>query len=287
MMMATLSMGRAVTSWGHTTEEKSQSEIRKLRRELDASQEKVSALTTQLSANAHLVAAFEQSLGNMTIRLKSITMTAEQKDSELNELRKTIELLKKQNAVAQAAINGVINTPELTCKSERTGNNGAQPDLRMRRQHSSDSVSSITSATSHSSLGSNMDNPDSNSKKKKKNWLRSSFKQAFSKKKSPKSASSHSDIEEMTDSSLPSSPKLPHNGTSTSALLLRNTHSSSILSDCLDGEAETVMQLRSELREKEMKLTDIRLEALSSAHQLDQLREAMNHMHVEIGRAHV
>uniref|UniRef100_A0A671LEI0 Neuron navigator 2-like n=1 Tax=Sinocyclocheilus anshuiensis TaxID=1608454 RepID=A0A671LEI0_9TELE len=254
------------------------STIRKLRRELDTSQEKVSALTTQLSANAHLVAAFEQSLGNMTIRLKSITMTAEQKDSELNELRKTIELLKKQNAVAQAAINGVINTPELTCKS----NNGAQPDLRMRRQHSSDSVSSITSATSHSSLGSNMDNPDSNSKKKKKNWLRSSFKQAFSKKKSPKSASSHSDIEEMTDSSLPSSPKLPHNGTSTSALLLRNTHSSSILSDCLDGEAETVMQLRNELREKEMKLTDIRLEALSSAHQLDQLREAMNRMQMEI-----
>lgn len=40
------------------------------------------------------------------------------------------------------------------------------------------------------------------------------------------------------------------------------------------------MQLRSELREKEMKLTDIRLEALSSAHQLDQLREAMNRMQV-------
>lgn len=37
-------------------------------------------------------------------------------DSELNELRKTIELLKKQNAAAQAAINGVINTPELNCK---------------------------------------------------------------------------------------------------------------------------------------------------------------------------
>ncbi|XP_073692504.1 neuron navigator 2 isoform X2 [Garra rufa] len=283
---SSLSLVSSTSSVYSTTEEKSQSEIRKLRRELDASQEKVSALTTQLSANAHLVAAFEQSLGNMTIRLKSLTMTAEQKDSELNELRKTIELLKKQNAVAQAAINGVINTPELTCKSERSGNYGsgpgAQPDLRMRRQHSSDSVSSITSATSHSSLGSNMDNPDSNSKKKKKNWLRSSFKQAFSKKKSPKSASSHSDIEEMTDSSLPSSPKLPHNGTGTSALLLRNTHSSSILSDCLDGEAETVMQLRNELREKEMKLTDIRLEALSSAHQLDQLREAMNRMQGEI-----
>ncbi|KAM9409588.1 LOW QUALITY PROTEIN: neuron navigator 2 [Pholidichthys leucotaenia] len=289
---SSLSLVSSTSSIYSTNEEKSQSEIRKLRRELDASQEKVSALTTQLSANAHLVAAFEQSLGNMTIRLKSLTLTAEQKDSELNELRKTIELLKKQNAVAQAAINGVINTPELTPKGDRTGGShcspqqqNQQPDLRIRRQHSSDSVSSVASATSHSSVGSNMDADAKNRKKNKKNWvyeLRSSFKQAFSKKKSPKSASSHSDIEEMTDSSLPSSPKLPHNGTPAPSHMLRNTHSNTLLSDCLDSEAETVMQLRSELREKEMKLTDIRLEALSSAHQLDQLREAMNRMQLEI-----
>ncbi|XP_029316072.1 neuron navigator 2 isoform X1 [Cottoperca gobio] len=303
---SSLSLVSSTSSIYSTNEEKSQSEIRKLRRELDASQEKVSALTTQLSANAHLVAAFEQSLGNMTIRLKSLTLTAEQKDSELNELRKTIELLKKQNAVAQAAINGVINTPELTRKGDRTaGSNGSspqqqqsqQPDLRIRRQHSSDSVSSVASATSHSSVGSNMDSDAKNKKKNKKNWasftgekvyeLRSSFKQAFSKKKSPKSASSHSDIEEMTDSSLPSSPKLPHNGTTASGHMLRNTHSNSLLSECLDSEAETVMQLRSELREKEMKLTDIRLEALSSAHQLDQLREAMNRMQGEIEKLKV
>ncbi|XP_061102656.1 neuron navigator 2-like isoform X2 [Conger conger] len=287
---SSLSLVSSTSSIYSTPEEKSQSEIRKLRRELDASQEKVSALTTQLSANAHLVAAFEQSLGNMTIRLQSLTMTAEQKDSELNELRKTIEFLKKQNAVAQAAINGVINTPELTCKGQgmmgNASDNGtpqSQPDLRIRRQHSSDSVSSITSATSHSSVGSNVDQ-DAKNKKKKKNWLRSSFKQAFSKKKSPKSASSHSDIEEMTDSSLPSSPKLRHNGSSASTPILRNSHSNSLLSECTDSEAETVMQLRSELRDKEMKLTDIRLEALSSAHQLDQLREAMNRMQGEIER---
>ncbi|XP_049746654.1 neuron navigator 2 isoform X6 [Elephas maximus indicus] len=274
---SSLSLVSSTSSIYSTPEEKCQSEIRKLRRELDASQEKVSALTTQLTANAHLVAAFEQSLGNMTIRLQSLTMTAEQKDSELNELRKTIELLKKQNAAAQAAINGVINTPELNCK----GNGTSQPaDLRIRRQHSSDSVSSINSATSHSSVGSNIESDSK--KKKRKNWLRSSFKQAFGKKKSPKSASSHSDIEEMTDSSLPSSPKLPHNGSMGSAPLLRNSHSNSLISECMDSEAETVMQLRNELRDKEMKLTDIRLEALSSAHQLDQLREAMNRMQSEI-----
>ncbi|XP_012509842.1 PREDICTED: neuron navigator 2 isoform X2 [Propithecus coquereli] len=274
---SSLSLVSSTSSIYSTPEEKCQSEIRKLRRELDASQEKVSALTTQLTANAHLVAAFEQSLGNMTIRLQSLTMTAEQKDSELNELRKTIELLKKQNAAAQAAINGVINTPELNCK----GNGSAQSaDLRIRRQHSSDSVSSINSATSHSSVGSNIESDSK--KKKRKNWLRSSFKQAFGKKKSPKSASSHSDIEEMTDSSLPSSPKLPHNGSTGSTPLLRNSHSNSLISECMDSEAETVMQLRNELRDKEMKLTDIRLEALSSAHQLDQLREAMNRMQSEI-----
>ncbi|KAL2093935.1 hypothetical protein ACEWY4_011247 [Coilia grayii] len=328
---SSLSLVSNTSSVYSTPEEKSHSEIRKLRRELDASQEKVSALTTQLSANAHLVAAFEQSLGNMTIRLQSLTMTAEQKDSELSELRKTIELLKKQNTAAQEAINGVINAPESSCKGPSNSTNGSpsqsrsqsqpqlqlppqtptqthpQTDLRIHRQHSSDSVSSLTSATSHSSVGSTME-LDAKNKKKRKNWLRSSFKQAFTKKKSPKSASSHSDIEEMTDSSLPSSPKLPHNGPSSSAPLLRTTHSSSLpllsplplqrgwgsnsalmrtgslarISECGDNDAETVMQLRSELRDKDMKLTDIRLEALSSAHQLDQLRENMNRMQGEI-----
>ncbi|CDQ79380.1 unnamed protein product [Oncorhynchus mykiss] len=56
------------------------------------------------------------------------------------------------------------------------------------------------------------------------------------------------------------------------------------ISEYTDSEAEKVMGLRSELRDKEMKLTDIRLEALSSAHQLDQLRESMNRMQGEIER---
>uniref|UniRef100_A0A8B9KK44 Neuron navigator 2b n=1 Tax=Astyanax mexicanus TaxID=7994 RepID=A0A8B9KK44_ASTMX len=254
------------------------STIRKLRRELESSQEKVSTLTNQLSANAHLVAAFEQSLGNMTIRLQSLTLTAEQKDTELNDLRKTIELLKKQNTAAQAAISEVINTPDAPSKG--LASSRSVGDLRIHRQHSSDSVSSITSATSHSSVGSSLE-LDAKNKKKRKNWLRSSFKQAFGKKKSPKSASSHSDIEEMTDSSMPSSPRLPYCPPNT-APLLRHSHSNSLISECADSDAETVMQLRSELRDKEMKLTDIRLEALSSAHQLDQFRESMNRMQLEI-----
>ncbi|XP_071655543.1 neuron navigator 3 isoform X8 [Patagioenas fasciata] len=267
---SSLSLVSSTSSLYSTAEEKAHSEqIQKLRRELVASQEKVATLTSQLSANAHLVAAFEKSLGNMTGRLQSLTMTAEQKESELIELRETIEMLKAQNSAAQAAIQGALNGPDHTHK-----------DLRIRRQHSSESVSSINSATSHSSIGSG--NDADSKKKKKKNWLRSSFKQAFGKKKSTKPPSSHSDIEELTDSSLPSSPKLPHSSGECGATSMKPSQSASAICECTEAEAEIILQLKSELREKELKLTDIRLEALSSAHHLDQIREAMNRMQNEI-----
>ncbi|XP_060695563.1 neuron navigator 3 isoform X4 [Hemiscyllium ocellatum] len=267
---SSLSLVSSTSSLYSTAEEKAHSEqIRKLRRELDTSQEKVASLTSQLSANAHLVAAFEQSLSNMTSRLQNLTMTAEQKESELTELRETIEMLKTQNSAAQAAIQGALNGPDHTNKV----------DTRIRRQHSSDSVSSINSATSHSSIGT-VNDSDSKKKKKKQSWLRSSFKQAFGKKKSSKPNLSHSDIEEITDSSIPSSPKSHQDSTDPGSL--KPSHSTSAICECTETEAEAIVHLKSELREKELKLTDIRLEALSSAHHLDQIREAMNRMQNEI-----
>lgn len=47
-----------------------------------------------------------------------------------------------------------------------------------------------------------------------------------------------------------------------------------------ENEETAVSELRSELWLKERELTDIRLEALSSAHHLEQLRETMNNMQV-------
>ncbi|XP_073802706.1 neuron navigator 3 isoform X37 [Danio rerio] len=277
---SSLSLVSSTSSLYSATEEKAHSEgqtvqnttqIRKLRRELDASQEKVATLTSQLAANAHLVAAFEKSLANMTCRLQSLTMTAEQKESELAELRETIEALKTQNTDAQTAIQVALNGPDHVHRA----------DLRIRRQHSSESMSSINSAASHSSLGSAKDAEDK--KKKKKSWLRSSFKQAFSKKKTNKPQSSHDEIEEMTDSSLPSSPKLLHiSRQASSPQPLLSSPSTTELCECTEAEAEIILQLKNELREKELKLTDIRLEALSSAHHLDQIREAMNRMQNEI-----
>lgn len=52
------------------------------------------------------------------------------------------------------------------------------------------------------------------------------------------------------------------------------------------GDDKVVTTLRSELWEKERKLTDIRLEALSSAHQLEQLQEAMSSMQVQRQTVH-
>ncbi|XP_034018863.1 neuron navigator 3 isoform X5 [Thalassophryne amazonica] len=282
---SSLSLVSSTSSLYSATEEKAHSEgqtvqnstqIRKLRRELDASQEKVATLTSQLAANAHLVAAFEKSLSNMTCRLQSLTMTAEQKESELAELRETIEMLKAQNTDAQTAIQVALNGPDHLHK-----------DLRIRRQHSSESMSSINSAASHSSMGS-LSKDVEDKKKKKKSWvadsipaqLRSSFKQAFSKKKT-KSQSAHDEMEEMTDS-LPSSPKLQHDNRQGSVAMLRSSPSTTELCECTEAEAEIILQLKNELREKELKLTDIRLEALSSAHHLDQIREAMNRMQNEI-----
>ncbi|XP_061645828.1 neuron navigator 1-like isoform X3 [Phyllopteryx taeniolatus] len=261
--------GNAIQS---QAEERIQGEqIRKLRRELESSQEKVSNLTTQLSTNANLVAAFEQSLALMTTRLQSLSLSHEQKDTELMELRETIEALKAKNDEAQAVIHGALNHPD------------SEKDLRIRRQNSCESLASLNSLTSLSSVGSLKDQDAK--KKKKKSWLRSSFNKAFSIKKGAKTCS---DIEEIVtpDSSAPNSPKMLHEGAEAgeNLSLSLKTSTSDISSKIMgiteeeEGDERAVSELRSELWEKERELTDIRLEALNSAHQLEQLRDAMDSM---------
>ncbi|XP_068170856.1 neuron navigator 1 isoform X2 [Antennarius striatus] len=244
------------------------SQIRKLRRELESSQEKVANLTMQLSANANLVAAFEQSLALMTARLQTLSVSSSEKDSELTELKDTIEILKVKNTEAQEIIQGALSNPEITPK-----------ELLINRQNSSESISSLTSTTSHSSMGSLKEQEAK--KKKKKSWLRSSFNKAFSKKGS-KPSGPYADIEEIAtpESSAPSSPKV-HNDGDKHPSSMKSSTSESSSGLCEGGEAaddKVVSDLRTELWEKERKLTDIRLEALSSAHRLEQLQEAMTNM---------
>ncbi|XP_016148965.1 neuron navigator 1-like [Sinocyclocheilus grahami] len=264
-------VSNASSSYSSAEERMQGEQIRKLRRELESSQDKVANLTSQLSANANLVAAFEQSLALMTSRLQTLSVSSDQKDSELLDLRETIESLKTKNMEAQAVIQVALSNPDVAPK-----------ELRIRRQNSSESISSLNSITSHSSVGSLKDDAK---KKKKKSWLRSSFGKAFSIKKGAKGGSMYSDIEEIAtpDSSAPNSPKLGHEdgeNLPTSLPSSQSANSSVIHESNEENESDEKMvsELRSELWEKEMKLTDIRLEALSSAHQLEQLQETMNNM---------
>ncbi|XP_042364681.1 neuron navigator 1 isoform X2 [Plectropomus leopardus] len=267
-----LSLASNASSNYSSNEERIQGEqIRKLRRELESSQEKVADLTMQLSANANLVAAFEQSLALMTARLQTLSVSSEQKDSELTELKDTIEALRAKNTEAQEIIHGALSNQDIAPK-----------EMVINRQNSSESISSLASTTSHSSLGSLKEQEAK--KKKKKSWvfeLRSSFNKAFSKKGS-KPSGPYADIEEIStpESSAPSSPKVHHVGGSAPSSMKSSLSASSsgLCEGGEEGDDKVVTELRTELWEKERKLTDIRLEALSSAHQLEQLQEAMINM---------
>ncbi|XP_045469651.1 protein sickie isoform X1 [Harmonia axyridis] len=218
---SSISLVSTASSLYSSAEEKQAHEIRKLRKELIDAQEKVNTLTSQLSTNAHVVAAFEQSLSSMTQRLQHLTATAEKKDSELAELRTAMENLRT------SAIQGGIS-------------NG------LARQPSSDSVSSLSSACS-------LDKQD---KKKKKGWLRSSFTKAFSRNAKVTKVPCQNELESERQNSPP--PPAPTDA------------------------GQEVAELQKQLREKDLVLTDIRLEALSSAHQLESLKDTVMKMRSEM-----
>ncbi|KAL1443152.1 hypothetical protein MTO96_046090, partial [Rhipicephalus appendiculatus] len=219
----------------------------------------------RISPRAHMVAAFEQSLSNMTSRLQHLTVTAEQKDSELTELRSTIEALKKQSAEA--------GLTKMALQSMAAVQRTLQ-DQHMSRQLSADSMSSVNSASSACSNASTRHEECSKNKhKKKKGWLRSSFSKAFSRSKKNRHGSV-SDVEGHSSTPLGLvNSQLSAAGIGHFAL---NEH------DEEDGGPELVRELRKQLREKDLVLTDIRLEALSSAHQLDNLKETLAKMRNEM-----
>ena len=237
-------------------EEKTDIEILKLRKELSEEHDKVLNLTSQLATNAHVVAAFEQSLANMTSRLQHLTVTSEKKDHELNELRRKIELFKQCGVDA-----GLISQ-----------SNG---DVIMRQNGSelvSDSGDEGGPSTSSTTK----------IKSKRSGWLRNSFSKAFT-KGSHKPKGSISDAEE--------SPKRKPSTARAASALSGNINTpydspikASKSSDTIDGNAnvELVNELKRQLVEKENLLTETRLEALSSASQLESLRDTVTKMRNEL-----
>ena len=255
--MSLLSNGSSVYS---NQEDKTNAEISKLKRELIDEHKKVINLTSQLATNAHVVSAFEQSLANMTSRLHQITRTAERKDSEVAELRKTIDKLRQSGADA-----GLI---KLTDKA---------PGSQLMRQESAGSVASLSSALSNTSLNSG-DEKGGKNVGKRSGWLRSSFSKAFAKGKARNKSGSVSEVSDCEDNGNGPRPDLN--------LINKDDHNDAANTtvDASEDEAEPeiVNELRKQLIEKDTLLTETRLEALSSVHQLESLKETVNKMKSEL-----
>ncbi|XP_065358125.1 protein sickie isoform X4 [Calliphora vicina] len=280
---------------------------------------------------AHVVAAFEQSLSNMTSRLQHLTATAERKDGELTDMRQTIELLRKQSIQAglttahmqsmgvqtqsQTQNDLLSNKPPPLPPSlagqhmsraaqhhqqQQLGSNG-QPGA-MQRHPSSDSMCSVNS------IGSSCSTQDK--KQKKKGWLRSSFTKAFSRNAKISKTSRHvghnhsgsqaSDIGShasglnrsnghgeppgLSALATQPAPNMPSSPTKSSPAKTVTLIDNAKPIDAIDHEENThvVEDLKKQLREKDLVLTDIRLEALSSASQLESLKETVNKMRAEM-----
>uniref|UniRef100_A0A1I8NF63 Uncharacterized protein n=1 Tax=Musca domestica TaxID=7370 RepID=A0A1I8NF63_MUSDO len=322
-----------------TSEERQAHEIRRLKRELMEAREQVLSLSSQLSTNAHVVNAFEQSLSNMTSRLQHLTATAERKDGELTDMRQTIELLRKQSiqaglTTAHMQSMGVQTQSQtqndllsqkppplptsipgqhisratqhnLQQQSSSYGQTGA-----IQRHHSSDSMCSVNS------IGSSCSTQDK--KQKKKGWLRSSFTKAFSRNAKISKTSRHginihgqqntshtnsndnsiaaitglnktnghmqADTQGLSALATQQSPPLPTSPTNACPTKTVTLIDNAKPIDAIEHEDTThvVEDLKKQLREKDLVLTDIRLEALSSASQLEILKETVNKMRAEM-----
>ncbi|KFD58764.1 hypothetical protein M513_00457 [Trichuris suis] len=285
---SSLSLSSTTSSLYSSAEDRYQTEIRKLHREVEIYKEKVQTLTTQQSTYAHVVAAFEQSLKSMTKRMQALTAASQQKDFELSGLKRKMEMLRELSIAAGLKVDQLITAPtnDPTAQQHRLLcapiSEGRSP---LSRQPSSESMVSAVSQQSNSSVGKSSSS-STTAKKSKGSWahnvevaqIRSSFNKAFSKAKKNK-ASSNSDIEEGTipsDRSHSNSPK--HRARSSTG---GTKCASSLAVDETDIE-ELVYSLKKQLVEKDSVLTDIRLEALTSAQQVDQLKEALHRLKGEM-----
>ncbi|ALC40284.1 sick [Drosophila busckii] len=273
-----------------------------------------------LHEQAHVVSAFEQSLSNMTNRLQQLTATAERKDGELTDMRQTIELLRKQSIQAGLTTahmqsmgvqtqgqtqNELLQQKPPMAPNARAASNGNVSGLGvglgMQRQHSTDSMCSLNSISSGCSAA-----QDKNKANKKKGWLRSSFTKAFSRNAKISKTSrhvgqhhehhgvgkatalhnghgAHGEPLGLAALATQPAPPLPCSKQSSPAKTVTLIDNAKPI-DAIDQEQDqqVVEELKKQLREKELVLTDIRLEALSSASQLESLKDMMNKMRSEM-----
>lgn len=208
-------------------------------------------------------------------------------------------------SIAGQHISRAIQHQQQQQQAGTNGNTGA-----MQRHHSSDSMCSVNS------IGSSCSTQDK--KQKKKGWLRSSFTKAFSRNAKISKTSRHVGHNQGQQSGSPSTnlgeydgfatgmgringqshaeppglsalatqpaPPLPVTPTKSSPAKTVTLIENAKPIDAIDHDDAThvVEDLKKQLREKDLVLTDIRLEALSSASQLENLKDTVNKMRAEM-----
>ncbi|XP_055614080.1 protein sickie-like [Uranotaenia lowii] len=279
-----------------------------------------------MSFQTHMVAAFEQSLVSMSQKLEKLTLSKDNKDTEIQEMRQTIELLRQQSAgIAATQLLALSSTQGATSGGNTTKNVPPPPSNtsgpaheEMRRHHSSDSMHSIT-VMGHEPLsghGQSQGGGGQYHSQKKKSGLRHSLQRAFSRnnknsgghKNAPRpiSQSSNPDFAEremmlliggsggqysngtsrenvsVSPSAYVGPPSLSPTSkcSSTSSSSPEQNGDQHITYD-RDGNP-VVEHLVKQLREKDLVLTDIRLEALTTASQVESLKDTVMRMRQEM-----
>lgn len=188
-------------------------EVRKLQREVDQCNQKVSSLSSQLATKSHVVTAFEQLLESVRMQMNQLEAASEQKDAEIERLR--------------SKFRNELEDFKNPCADEES-KSSAVPN---RRNTMSESKSSLTSS------------------------LKSSIS--------------------MSKTSLPET-SCGQNG-----FQFRTTSIGSF-SDLSIMDMELSKQLEKELQEKEKALTDLRLESLTTADQLQSIDELLSQLTAEL-----
>lgn len=240
----------------------------------------------------------------MTNRLHQMTLSCEQKDREINSLKETIEHLRREHEknLAESSEKSKITSMAASPFASSTGSN-SRPGSR--KNSSCDQLNgkkvrmrSCSRDRGGDSLSINSTNADSSTS----GWIRQSISRAFRKNRarSKSGNESGSDVDSLGSrsnlSSLTGGPDAngcsngtsngPSNFTSTSrsckssTLPMTDSTSSKTLTKELDNDCHSpnVTELRQNLREKERALTDLRLESLSLAHQMEGMKESMAQM---------
>ncbi|KAL3995600.1 hypothetical protein ACH3XW_26505 [Acanthocheilonema viteae] len=256
-----LSLTSSSNSLYSSMEEKYEAEIRKLNREMQTYRSTITKLTAKHDGYNHIIQLFESKLQLMAKHVENLQNKSQLKKDEVLKLRAEIEQLRVMSINAGVNVSGIATITQRKSSSPQSQDGAGE----LLRHPSLESVTSHRSSMSSSSKGSKTDKSSLNSfgKQGKKSWIRSSFSK-FTKSKKAKSCSvSDAEHSPMHTSGSPSSLK-PISG-SVSRL----------------DELETVPQvveLKKQLEDKDSALTDVRLDALDKAREVDILKETINRL---------